>query len=165
MSARICIAGGGPTGLMMGRLLASDGHDVTVYEAAHEIGGLCRSREVDGYTFDLAGGHIMFTRDDRVSKFWDELFEDEPCVVTQRQTRILHARDHWVSYPFENALGELPLEHNLECTEGTIRAALARDGTPAPENFRDWIRWKMGDGVAKHFMEPYNRKIWKSTLE
>jgi protoporphyrinogen oxidase len=150
---------------MMARLLAEDGHDVIVYEAAGEIGGLCRSRVVDGYTFDLAGGHIMFTKDQRVADFWTELFVDEPCVVTERKTRILHDADHLVSYPFENALGELPLEHNLACTEGVIRAHLARQaGAPEPEDFQGWIRWKMGDGVAEHFMEPYNRKIWKSDL-
>ena len=79
--------------------------------------------------------------------------------------RILHDKDCWVSYPFENALGELPLEHNLECTEGVIRAHLARQrGEPEPRDFQQWIQWKMGAGVAKHFMEPYNRKIWKSDL-
>lgn len=164
MSARIAIAGGGPTGLMMGRLLAADGHTVEVFEAASEIGGLCRSVDVDGYTMDVAGGHIMFTRDERVSKFWDELYADGEVCTHERQTRILHQANHFVSYPFENALGELPLQHNLECTEGTIRARLERDRTPEPDNFADWIRWKMGDGVAKHFMEPYNRKIWKADL-
>jgi protoporphyrinogen oxidase len=146
---------------MAARLLAQDGHDVTVLEAEAEIGGLCRSRVVDGYTFDLAGGHIMFTKDRRVAAFWDELFADEPCVSSRRETRILHDREHWVGYPFENALGELPLEHNLECTEGVLQASLARDGAAEPDNFHDWIRWKMGAGVARHFMEPYNRKIWK----
>ena len=165
MSARVAIAGGGPAGLMMGRLLAADGHEVKVLEAGPEIGGLCRSRVVDGYTFDLAGGHIMFTRDQRVSDFWTELFADDPAVETERRTRILHQRDHWVSYPFENALGELPLEHNLECTEESLRAYLRRRaGEPEPSDFHAWIRWKMGDGIAKHFMDPYNRKIWKSDL-
>lgn len=165
MSARVAIAGGGPAGLMMGRLLAADGHEVKVLEAGPEIGGLCRSRVVDGYTFDLAGGHIMFTRDQRVSDFWTELFADDPAVETERRTRILHQRDHWVSYPFENALGELPLEHNLECTEESLRAYLRRRaGEPEPSDFHAWIRWKMGDGIARHFMDPYNRKIWKSDL-
>jgi protoporphyrinogen oxidase len=164
MSARIAIAGGGPSGLMAARLLAGKGHVVDVFEAAGEIGGLCRSRIVDGYTFDLAGGHIMYTRDQRVAAFWDELFTDDPCVITQRDSRILHERGLFASYPFENALGELPLEHNLECTEGVIRANLERNGAPAPGNFRDWIRWKMGPGVAKHFMDPYNTKIWKADL-
>src|SRR5262249_8680470 len=138
-AARIAVVGGGPSGLMAARLLAQAGHEVTVLEAAGEIGGLCRSRVVDGHVADVAGGHSMFTRDQRVAAFWDELFADEPCVVSQRETRILHERDRWVSYPFENALGELPLEHNLECTEGVIRAALARDGSREPENFHDWI--------------------------
>ena len=164
MSASIGIAGGGPAGLMAARLLADAGHRVDVFEAAPAIGGLCRSRTTDGYVFDLSGGHIMFTRDRRVADFWTKLFSDEPCVVSLRHTRILHDREHWVSYPFENALGELPLEHNLQCTEGVIRAALARERTPAPRDFRGWIRWKMGDGVAQHFMEPYNAKIWKADL-
>ncbi len=164
MSASIAIAGGGPAGLMAARLLAEAGHRVDVLEAAATIGGLCRSRTVDGYVFDLAGGHILFTKDRRVADFWTALFSDEPCVTSHRRTRILHDRDCWVSYPFENALGELPLEDNLECTEGVIRAALARDGTAAPDDFRGWIRWKMGDGVARHFMEPYNEKIWKADL-
>ncbi|MFT7462862.1 MAG: protoporphyrinogen oxidase [Pseudohongiellaceae bacterium] len=165
MSARIAIAGGGPTGLMMARLLAADGHHVTVFEAGHEIGGLCRSREVDGYTFDLAGGHILFTKDERVARFWDELFADEPAHVSTRKTRILHDPDHWVSYPFENALGELPLEHNIACTEGVLRAHIDRqNGAIEPKDFRAWIRWKMGEGIAKHFMDPYNEKIWKADL-
>lgn len=165
MSARIAIAGGGPTGLMMARLLAADGHEVVVFETAGEIGGLCRSRNVDGYEFDLAGGHILFTKDERVSRFWDELFADEPAHVSERKTRILHDRDHWVSYPFENALGELPVEHNIACTEGVLRAHIARqNGAPEPRDFAAWIRWKMGDGIAQHFMEPYNRKIWKADL-
>ena len=88
MSARIAIAGGGPTGLMMGRLLAQDGHDVTVFEAEAETGGLCRSRTVDGFVFDLAGGHIMFTKDAQVQQFWEGLFDDEPLVVTERRTRL-----------------------------------------------------------------------------
>ncbi|GJM21753.1 MAG: amine oxidase [Planctomycetota bacterium] len=150
---------------MMGRLLAADGHDVKVFEAGSEIGGLCRSRVVDGYTFDLAGGHIMFTRNQRVSDFWTELFADDPAVETERCTRILHRKDHFVSYPFENALGELPLEHNLECTEASLQSYLRRRaGDPEPDNFHDWIRWKMGAGIAEHFMDPYNRKIWKSDL-
>ena len=58
MGARIAIAGGGPSGLMVARLLAEDGHHVDVFEANGEIGGLCRSKTVDGYVFDLAGGGV-----------------------------------------------------------------------------------------------------------
>ncbi len=164
MSARIAIAGGGPSGLMMARLLAADGHRVDVFEADDEIGGLCRSRDVDGFMFDLAGGHIMYTKDVRVAAFWDELFVDDPTQEIVRDTRIMHDREHWVSYPFENAVGELPLEANLECTEGAIRAYLERPTTPEPSNFGDWIEWKMGAGASKHFMTPYNEKIWKGDL-
>ena len=164
MAARVAIVGGGPSGLMLGNLLAAAGHHIDIFEAEGEIGGLCRSRITDGYTFDLAGGHIMYTKDRRVAELWERLFDDDPLVVTRRDSRILHERGLFTRYPFENSLGELPLEHNLECTEGVIRAHLARPTTPEPRNFQDWVTWKMGPGVARHFMEPYNRKIWKSDL-
>jgi protoporphyrinogen oxidase len=164
MSARVAIVGGGPSGLMLGHLLAAAGHRIDIFEAEAEIGGLCRSRVTDGYTFDLAGGHIMYTKDRRVAELWERLFDDEPLVVTRRDSRILHERGLFTHYPFENSLGELPLEHNLECTEGVIRAHLARGTVPEPGNFKDWVTWKMGAGVARHFMEPYNRKIWKADL-
>jgi protoporphyrinogen oxidase len=159
--ARIAVCGAGPAGLMAARLLVEAGHDVTLLEAADAIGGLCRSRATDGYTWDLAGGHIMYTKDRRVAAFWEQLFADEPCVVSRREARILHAPGAWITYPFENALGELPLEHNLECTEGVLRAALERDERAEPDNFHDWVLWKTGPGVARHFMQPYNAKIWK----
>jgi protoporphyrinogen oxidase len=42
--------------------------------------------------------------------------------------------------------------------------ALRRSGAPCPANFGDWIDWRMGKGFARHFMVPYNEKIWKCDL-
>jgi hypothetical protein len=41
---------------------------------------------------------------------------------------------------------------------------MRRDGPPEPRNFRDWIRWRMGGGIAECFMVPYNEKLWCSDL-
>ena len=38
-------------------------------------------------------------------------------------------------------------------------------GSEAPADFKNWIRWRFGDGIADHFMDPYNEKIWKRPLE
>ena len=59
---KIAILGAGISGVAAARMLAEDGHDVTVFEKSERAGGLCKSRVVDGFTFYDAGGHIMFSK-------------------------------------------------------------------------------------------------------
>jgi protoporphyrinogen oxidase len=162
---RIAILGGGISGTALARLCATDDHDVVVLEKTDRAGGLCKSRVVDGFTFDEAGGHIMFSKDRRVLDWMKARVGGEADLVrTERQTKI-RWHDRWVSYPFENGVGELTPEANVECMEGYIEAYVQRRlGTPCPENFGDWIDWRMGPGFARHFMVPYNLKIWKCDL-
>lgn len=47
-----------------------------------------------------------------------------------------------------------------ECREGL---ALARQAASA-DNFEDWIVGRFGPGVARHFLLPYNRKLWARDL-
>ena len=60
---KIAILGAGISGTTLARLLAADGHQVVVLEKTDRAGGLCKSQNVDGFTFDEAGGHIMFSKD------------------------------------------------------------------------------------------------------
>ena len=60
---KIAILGGGISGCALARMLAEDDHDVTVLEKSERVGGLCKSRQIDGFTFDEAGGHIIFSKD------------------------------------------------------------------------------------------------------
>jgi protoporphyrinogen oxidase len=70
-----------------------------------------------------------------------------------------------VQYPFENGLGDLPLEDNFACLKGLVDAWIARDrGLKKPDNFADWIDYRMGKGIGEKFMRPYNEKIWKCDL-
>ena len=59
---KICILGAGISGIALARMLAADSHDVVVLEKSGRAGGLCKSREVDGFTFDEAGGHILYSK-------------------------------------------------------------------------------------------------------
>jgi protoporphyrinogen oxidase len=70
-----------------------------------------------------------------------------------------------VHYPFENGLHDLEPEERLRCLMGYIDAWVKRrDGEKVPDNFKDWVRYRMGDGIAEGFMFPYNEKIWKADL-
>lgn len=161
----IAILGAGISGIAAARFLAEAGVAVDIFEAAKEPGGLMRSDVVDGYVFDRAGGHIMFTKDAWCRGYWDSLFAPGERVDSVRNTKILH-RGRYVHYPFENGLGDLEGEERVACLKGYIEAWVKRkDGAPVPDNFRDWVLHRMGDGIARSFMFPYNEKIWKAPLE
>ena len=162
---KIAILGAGISGVSLARMLAADGHAVTVLEKSDRAGGLCKSRQIDGFTFDDAGGHIMFSKNQQVLSWMkDRCGGEDGIVETVRKTRI-RWHDRWVPYPFENGVGHLTKEAIADCLEGYIESyADRKNGSPCPERFGDWIDWRMGSGFAKHFMVPYNQKIWECDL-
>lgn len=162
---KIAILGAGISGTALARMLAADGHRAIVFEKADRPGGLCRSRVIDGFTFDDAGGHILFSKRKDVLDWQIERCGGAEAVVrTERDTRI-RWHDRWVPYPFENGVGHLTGDAIVECVAGYVEAHVQRRlGQPCPDNFRDWITWRMGEGFARHFMVPYNEKIWKRDL-
>ncbi len=162
---KIAILGGGISGVALARLCAADGHAVTVLEQGERPGGLCKSRRYGEFTFDEAGGHIVFSKDKKVLD-WQlaRCGGDAGTVRTVRNTKI-RWKDRWVPYPFENGVGHLTKDAIVDCMAGYIEAyATRRAGVPCPTNFGDWIDWRMGAGFARHFMVPYNEKIWKCDL-
>ncbi len=161
---KIAIIGAGISGLAVGRFLDSYGHEVDIFEAAKsDAAGLLESRNVGGYEFDVGGGHIIYTRDQWLQSFIKELFVNGTLLEHERRTKILY-NDRFVKYPFENGLSDLPHEANFECVFGFIQAYINRRKTGEPDNFHDWIYYRMGPGMAKHFMVPYNEKIWNIDL-
>jgi protoporphyrinogen oxidase len=162
---KIAILGAGISGTALARLLAADGHRVTVLERSERAGGLCKSRRYGEFTFDEAGGHILFSKDKRVLDWQLARCGGEAGTVrTVRNTKI-RWHDRWVPYPFENGVGHLTKDAIVDCLAGYIEAYAGRKaGTPCPDNFGDWIDWRMGQGFARHFMVPYNQKIWKCDL-
>lgn len=167
---KIAILGAGVSGLSLARFLVQAGIDQTslhLFEAGGEAGGLCRSKSVEGFTYDRAGGHILFSKDAAAMQWMkDEAGGDEAFVRRNRNTKIRFG-DRWVHYPFENGIGDLPKEANFDCIAGYVKAWHERQssGSEAPADFGSWVQWRFGDGIAKHFMDPYNEKIWKRPLE
>jgi protoporphyrinogen oxidase len=155
------ILGGGLSGLTLARLMQEQGEDVTVLEAEPEYGGLCRSRTDQGFTFDTGGSHIIFSRDDEVLAFMRRMIAGNE-QRNNRTTKIFY-KQRLVKYPFENGLSDLPQEDRFFCINGFIQTLIAvgKGEIPPPANFREWIYYTFGNGIAECYMIPYNEKIWK----
>ena len=162
---RWAILGGGLTGVTLSRLLQQAGEETIVLEKEDRIGGLCRSETADGFTFDIGGSHIIFSRNETVLSFMNDLLSSNKAE-RKRNTKIFY-KGLMVTYPFENGLYELPKEDLFYCINEYIRTIIAAEKgeIPPPQNFRDWILGTFGRGIADCYLIPYNEKIWNFPTE
>ncbi|KPQ44511.1 MAG: hypothetical protein MPEBLZ_00878 [Candidatus Methanoperedens nitroreducens] len=103
---KTAILGGGLTGITLARLLHEKGEDVTVLEREPVFGGLCRSVSDSGFTFDIGGSHIIFSRDAEVLTFMNDVL-GKNSQRNIRNTKIFY-KGLYIKYPFENGLNQLP---------------------------------------------------------
>jgi protoporphyrinogen oxidase len=161
VAERIVVLGAGPTGLGAAYRLAELGHESwDIYESADHVGGLAWSyHDPHGFIWDH-GGHVMFSH----YSYFDDLVEK-----MLRGDYDEHLREAWVwmcgrfvPYPFQNNIHRLPDDVYIDCVMGVIEAQ--REALPR-DNFELWITAVFGAGIAKHFMHPYNFKVWATPLE
>jgi protoporphyrinogen oxidase len=148
----IGILGGGISGIA---LAAHLGENVEVLEKRDRIGGLCGTISEDGFTFDAAGPHIMFSKNKEVLGLMVEVLGDN--VAQRRRDNKIWFKGKLVKYPFENDLASLPPQDNFECILGYIVNPHAND---EPHNLAEWSYKTFGEGISDKYFIPYNRKIW-----
>jgi len=155
---RLLILGAGPTGLGAGYRLRELGYtDFLIAEAADHVGGLASSeRSARGFTYDI-GGHVLFSHYPYFDKLFDRLMGEDYQSL---------ARDAWIwmfqrfiPYPFQSHIRYLPKEALLECVLGLVEARQNGHGG-TNRNLAELIVHAFGRGIAKHFLLPYNEKVW-----
>ncbi len=166
---KTAILGAGVSGLALARTLVERGFDpsnLVIFEAASVVGGLCRSKTVEGFTYDVTGGHILFSKDAAAMQWMKDCAGGDAAFVRRDRHTKIRFGDRFVHYPFENGIGDLPQQANFDCLRGYVEAWHARQTRPsaAPADFLSWVHWRFGEGIARHFMLPYNEKIWKRPL-
>jgi protoporphyrinogen oxidase len=159
------ILGAGPSGLTFAHSLLDEGKtSFVVIEAQEEVGGLCRSVEVDGAPLDIGGGHFLDVKNTRVTDFIFRFLPENEWNRYSRNTRIRMDGHDDIDYPFESHIYQLSEEE-----QAVVLDSIAKSGcvtcAPEPSRFSDWIRWKLGDRIAEIYMLPYNRKIWSMDLD
>src|SRR5687767_11302012 len=163
MEKKIVIIGAGPTGLGAAYRLKELGYkNFHMYERSPYIGGLASSFTDDaGFTWDI-GGHVMFSHYEYYDRLVDKLMGE--AFTTLVREAWVWMEDRFIPYPFQNNIGGLEPQTVYECLTGAIKARYEPTGT-APANFREWVLATMGQGIADHFMIPYNFKVWATPAE
>lgn len=158
------ILGAGPAGLTFANKLLQNGEDsFLVIEKEAEAGGLCRSVDVDGFPFDIGGGHFLDVRRPKVNEFLFGFMPEDEWDLYDRKT-TLHVNGNVIGQPIEANIWQMKLEDQVEYLK-SIAIAGCNLGTPMPEKFVDWIYWKLGKRIAEDYMLPYNRKMFGKDLD
>ena len=178
----LVILGAGLAGMSAALHAAKRGLSYLLLEKLPRPGGLVRSESLNGFTFDYTG-HLLHTKQERTR----ELVLKELGLAKAFQPVI---RDSWVyskgrftRAPFQANLHGLPGKVIEECLGGILRAhghlraappsqrrkrsalgpslpRLRRERGYSSQTFEDWNLRVFGEGIYRHFMEPYNAKLW-----
>jgi protoporphyrinogen oxidase len=132
--------------------------EYTVLEKTGHVGGLCETTDDKGYRFDRTG-HLLHLRHSKIRRLVNRILENEPLEI-ERNSRIFSS-GVYTQYPFQANTHGLPVEIVAHCLTEFINAvSLKREKTVLPRTFEEFILQHFGKGVARHFMIPYNAKLW-----
>jgi protoporphyrinogen oxidase len=154
----VVIMGAGPAGLTAAYELMKHDVPVTVLEKdPHQVGGLARTVEHDGYRFDI-GGHRFFSKNQEVEDLWTEILGDE--MLTRGRLSRIYYRGRFFAYPIKavNALWNLGPVEAAHCLASYVWARVrpVRD----PRTLEDWVRNQFGWRLFSIFFKTYTEKVW-----
>jgi len=152
----IVILGAGLTGLSTAYHLEKNNFfDFKIFEKESAPGGLCRSVEEQGFTFDYTG-HLLHSSDPYFTSFLHDVVGMENLAAIKRRS-FIYSHNTYTSFPFQVNLFGLPADIIVECIEGFVNRP---QGKKDPRTFYDWALKKFGAGLTKYFFLPYQEKIF-----
>jgi protoporphyrinogen oxidase len=164
---RVAVLGGGITGSVVARELAGDGHEVVLYEAGPELGGLVASHSVGGTPIECFYHHI-FTHERHIRDLITELGVGDRLDWLGSSVAVLRqeadgSRRVW---PFTNpkdllTFTPMPLAGRLRMGVASVLSPYVSnwrklDDTPAVK----WIGRTMGRAALETIWEPMLRVKW-----
>jgi protoporphyrinogen oxidase len=155
----IVILGGGLAGLSAAHFLKHPWHLV---ERTERVGGLIKTESIDGFLFDPTG-HWLHLRDPEIKELVTTRWLPGQLVTIQRKAAVF-SRGVFTRFPYQVNTHGLPAEVVAENLLGFVEAQFGEKGRELrerePRNFTEFILRHLGEGFAKNFMVPYNRKLW-----
>ncbi len=156
------ILGGGLAGLSTAWHLENGGyHNYHVFERESKVGGLARSENVNGFTFDFTS-QLLFLKNPYVKDLVSKLLNLD--INRVGVNCWIFSKNAYTRYPFQTNTFGLPKEVVKECIIGFVEARYGKNKISlrdrSGQTFEDWIYENFGVGIAKHFMIPYNEKFW-----
>ncbi len=158
-SVSTLILGGGLAGVSTAYHLKDP--QALLVERESRLGGTARSVEMKGFTFDFTG-HLLHLHTPYTKKLIRNLLGKNVYECQRRATIFSH--ETYTRYPFQANTYGLPANVVDDCVLGFLDAYRKRQSEEIDFkklNFADWCETVFGNGISRHFMWPYNRKIYQ----
>lgn len=150
------ILGAGLTGLSAALTLSRRSLGYRLFEKQAEVGGHAVTVVDSGFRFDRTG-HLLHLRSPSLKAEVEELLGYELLPIARRSRIFSHGV--YTHYPFQANTFGLPPEVAYECLRGFFtRSSVPEAGEP--RNFEEFCLTHFGEGISRHFMLPYNEKLW-----
>ena len=153
---QVVVVGAGLTGMSTAHHLRASGIEHRIVEKQPKPGGLAITLEQDGFRFDRTG-HLLHLRDPEMRKLSLDLLGDD--ILTIQRRSVVWSSGTFTRYPYQANTFGLPPEVAYECVMGYL-AAKQKTWEGEPADFEEFCYRHFGDGFSKHFMIPYNRRLW-----
>ncbi|MCV3438505.1 NAD(P)-binding protein [Campylobacter lari] len=154
---KIGIIGAGVSGMSIARLLKDD-FEVEVLEKCNVIGGIARTKDVDGKPYHVNGGHCFNSKFDDVLDFvFNTVLSKDRWNFMPRKAEVFF-KNHWLRYPIEFSIREInnfDAKLAFKITNEMFNASYEKG-----DNLEEWFINHFGSTLAKEYFIPYNTKIW-----
>lgn len=145
----VLIIGAGLAGLSLARHLE---RDYLIIEKENRPGGLARTEKFGDSYFDYTG-HLLHLKNDFTRKFIKEHLGEN--LSEKDRNSWIFSHNIFTRYPFQKNTFGLPPGIIKEIIIGFVNRSQQKG-----DSFEDWVLSNFGEGIAKHFMIPYNTKLW-----
>jgi protoporphyrinogen oxidase len=155
-SVPVAILGAGLTGMSTGFHLARAGVPYRLFERLDRPGGHAVTVEEQGFRFDRTG-HLLHLRDEEMRTLALSWIGDDWLEIERKS--LIWSNGVYTRYPFQANTFGLPPQVAYECLLGFLRAHFAEHRSE-PKNFEEFCLVNFGEGISRHFMIPYNTRLW-----
>jgi protoporphyrinogen oxidase len=152
----VAILGAGLTGLSAAIELARRGVQYRIFEKLAQPGGHAVTIEDNGFRFDRTG-HLLHLKNDALRAEVLEWIGPDHLQIQRRS--VIWSNGTYTRYPFQANTFGLPPQVAYDCVQGFLAAHFAK-GKPEPTNFEEFCQYHFGEGISRHFMIPYNSRLW-----
>ena len=153
----VAVLGGGLAGLSTSTFLKRAGVPHRLFERESSPGGHAVTVEERGFRFDRTG-HLLHLRDPEMQQLAESVLPAERYRRIARKSAVF-SHGVYTRYPFQANTFGLPPEVAYECLSGFLAAHYAPSKQPA-QNFEEFCLAHFGAGISRHFMLPYNARLW-----
>lgn len=154
---KIGIIGAGVSGMSVARLLKDD-FEIEVLEKLPVVGGIARTKDVNGMAYHVNGGHCFDSKYQDVKDFvFNRVLSKDNWNYIERKAQVLF-KNNWINYPIEFSIKEIDkIDTNLafNITKEMFSASYEKGN-----NLEEWFTNHFGPTLAREYFIPYNTKIW-----